>query len=145
MEKSEKSTVLVCVTDQLSCGRLILAGVQIAQEHNAKVQVLSVLPEGIISENTATVMQDLFEIAGDADAEMNFYFNDSPALTAAVHARKNGATHIISGVPGVGSNLFIETLKGLLPEVSLTLVNNENEIYTFPAVSSDFMSKACAI
>ncbi len=42
---------------------------------------------------------------------MTVYFNNEPALTAAVHASKTGAVHLVSGSPGTESNLFIETIK----------------------------------
>ena len=43
---------------------------------------------------------------------MHFYFNSEPALTIAVHARKTGSEHIVSGKPDADSSLFIETLRG---------------------------------
>ena len=64
---------------------------------------------------------------------MTVYFNDSPALTVAVHARQINAVHIVSGSPGTDSNTFIETIKGLLPETPMTIVDNEQQMITFPS------------
>ena len=81
-------------------------------------------------------MQTLYNIAGKLGAEMTVYFNDEPALTAAVHARKTNAVHIVSGSPGAQSNLFVETIKSLLPEVPLSVVDENEQMLTFPAMSA---------
>ena len=134
MNKSQSANVLVCVTDQLSCERLIRAGAAIAEKFNVPVKVLSVLPEGLVSGSTAAVLQNLYDTASSLGAEMTFYFNNEPALTAAVHASKTGAIHIVSGTPGADSNLFIETVKGLMPELPITIIDADNHMYTFPAI-----------
>ena len=103
----------MCVTDQPSCRRLILAGDAIAQKYNVPVKVVTVLKPGLVSSKTADVLQTLYNIAGRLGADMTVYFNDSPALTVAVHARQINAVHIVSGSPGTDSNTFIETIKGL--------------------------------
>lgn len=81
-----QANVLVCVTDQPSCRRLILAGDAIAQKYQVPVKVVTVLKPGLVSSKTADVLQTLYNIAGRLGAEMTVYFNDSPALTVAVHA-----------------------------------------------------------
>ncbi|MDD2362706.1 MAG: hypothetical protein PHH84_07130 [Oscillospiraceae bacterium] len=128
------NNVLVCVTDQLSCERLIRTGAAIAKKKGIPVQVVSVLPETLVSDNTACVMQKLYDTANSLGAEMTFYFNSDPALTVVVHAKKSGATHIVSGTPGTDSTLFIETIKSLLPDLPITIINTDNRLYTFPAV-----------
>lgn len=131
-EQDARAHVLVCVTDQLSCERLINAGVVLAKSQELPVRVLSVLPEGLVNEHTAAVMQSLYDTASALGAEMTFYFNGSPALTAAVYATKHKAVHIISGSPGSNSNQFIETVKGLLPEIPVTIVDTDGQMFTFP-------------
>lgn len=133
MPNQDPANVLVCVTDQPSCRRLILAGSKIAEQYQVPVKVLSVLPPAFVSEKTAEVLQTLTNISGKLGAEMTIYFNDDAALTAAVHARKTNAVHIVSGSPGADSNLFIETVKGLLPEIPMSIVDAEEHIVTFPA------------
>ncbi len=135
MREIPSANVLVCVTDQLSCERLIRAGAALAEEYGVPVRVLSILPEGLVSKQTASVLQNLYDIASSLGAEMTFYFNNEPALTAAVHASQNGAIHIVSGTPGADSNLFIETVKGLLPELPMSLVDADGRLFTFPAIA----------
>lgn len=95
--------------------RLILVGDTIARRSGIPVKVVTILPPGAVSPRTADTLQTLYNIAGKLGAEMTVYFNDEPALTAAVHARKTNAVHIVSGSPGAQSNLFVETIKSLLP------------------------------
>lgn len=133
--------VLVCVTDQPSCRRLILAGDAIAREYQVPVKVITVLSPGLVSAKTADVLQTLYNIAGRLGAEMTVYFNDSPALTVAVHARQTGAIHLVSGSPGTDSNLFIETIKGLLPEIPVTIVEDDQHMITFPSFPSSVPSR----
>lgn len=135
MEPTSTSGVLVCITDQLSCERLIRAGRAIADEKGRSLSVVTVLPQGEVSAHTASVMQDLYDMVRTLDAEMTFYFHQDAALTVAVHARSIGAAQVITGSPGVDSNRFIETVKELLPEVPLTIVDADGRMFTFPALN----------
>ncbi len=136
-----QANVLVCVTDQPSCRRLILAGHAIAQKYQATVKVVTVLKPGLVSPRTADALQTLYNIAGRLGAEMTVYFNDSPALTVAVHARQINAIHIVSGSPGANSNAFLEMIKGLLPETPVSIVDEDEQIITFPAFPSHAASQ----
>lgn len=134
MDTGKSANVLVCVTDQLSCERLIRAGAKIAEKYGVTVKVLSILPEGSVSETTASVLQNLYDTASSLGYEMTVYFNNDPALTAAVHASKTGAVHIVSGTPGADSNMFIETIKTLLPELPMSVIDADDRVFTFPAL-----------
>ena len=136
LSSQSSANVLVCVTDQPSCRRLILAGDTIARRSGIPVKVVTILPPGAVSPRTADTLQTLYNIAGKLGAEMTVYFNDEPALTAAVLARKTNAVHIVSGSPGAQSNLFVETIKSLLPEVPLSVVDENEQMLTFPAMSA---------
>ena len=136
LSSQSSANVLVCVTDQPSCRRLILAGDTIARRSGIPVKVVTILPPGTVSARTADTLQTLYNIAGKLGAEMTVYFNDEPALTAAVHARKTNAVHIVSGSPGAQSNLFVETIKSLLPEVPLSVVDKNEQMLPFPAMSA---------
>lgn len=140
MNQIPKDNVLVCVTDQLSCERLIRTGAAIAKKQGVPVQVVSVLPEGFVSANTASVLQNLYDTANALGAEMTFYFNSDAALTVTVHAKKSGAVHIVSGTPGADSSFFIETIKNLLPDLPITIVDADSRLFTFPAVPARLQS-----
>lgn len=136
LEHEQPANVLVCVTDQPSCRRLIVAGVSIAKKLELPLKVVCVRPEGLVSAKTAEALQVLYNISSKLGADMTVYFNGDPALTVAVHARQINAVHIVSGTPGANSSLFIETVKGLLPELPLSIVDADEHIVTFPGVPS---------
>lgn len=133
MNENKPASVLVCVTDQLSSRRLILAGARIAEQYNARVRVVSILPEGLVSEKTADTLQKLYDVSSSLGAEMTVFFNNEPALTAAVHASQIGAVHLVSGAPGPESNLFIEMIRRLLPELPISILDADDHLITFPA------------
>ena len=117
MDHEHPANVLVCVTDQPSCRRLIVAGASIAQRLELPLKVVCVRPEGLVSPKTAEALQVLYNISGKLGAD-------------------------ISGAPGANSNLFIETVKGLLPELPLSIVDADEHIVTFPGVPSQVSQHA---
>lgn len=136
MPSKPQANVLVCVTDPSSCHRLILAGMAIAEQYDIPVKVVSIVPQSVITPVIAQNLQTLYNIAGRLGAEMTVYFNDEPALTAAVHARQTNAQHLVSGAPGTDSTFFLETVKGLLPEIPISIVDPDEQMYTFPALAA---------
>ena len=60
---------------------------------------------------------------------MNVYFNDSPALVIAVAAKKNNAVTLVTGFPAEGSSGFIARIHELLPELPVTMVDNDLKEY----------------
>ena len=64
-----KGTVLVCVTGQRDCDRLIRAGRQIAQERSIPMQVLCVQPMSSGFETSCEELEYLRQTARDASAD----------------------------------------------------------------------------
>ncbi len=130
-----KKCVMVCITDQPGCNDLIAAAAAIAEQKGLPLVAITVLRAGLMSEYTSDRLQTMYNIAGRHGAELLVLFNDSPALTVAVSARQHNAEHLVVGTPGPMSNRFIETIKGILPEIPLTVVGNERkDQITFPAM-----------
>lgn len=132
-----KGCVMVCITDQPRCNDLIAAAATIARKKELPLVAITVLRVGLMSEYTADRLQTMYNISERHGAELLVLFNDSPALTVAVAARQHKAQHLVVGTPGPMSNRFMETIKGILPEIPLTVVENEQkEPITFPPMSS---------
>ena len=85
-----KNCVLVCVTPQSKCEQLIRSGSLIAQQYGVPLEVLSVFHERDGFSPDPAVLEDLYECAKNENAQMSVYFNDSPAILAAVIAKKKG-------------------------------------------------------
>lgn len=136
MSQETPGSVLVCVTVQPSCHRLIVAGKSLAEQYGVPLRVVSVLPKRLVSPKTADALQTLYNISGKLGAEMTVFFNDEVALTVAVHARQSDVIHLVSGMPEADSNAFVETIRELLPDIPLSLVDQDGQMVTFPALVS---------
>ncbi len=135
MKKNNKQPcVMVCVTQQQSCARLIEAGARIAKEENIPLSVVSVFKESSgLNANDGGALENLFECSQKYNAAMNIYFNDSPALVIAVVAKKNNASTLVTGFPAEGSSGFIARIHEILPELPITMVDgNSNEYKIIP-------------
>ena len=126
------SCVLVCASCKASYQRLLQTGAIIAEESGLQLQVLSILPKGPVDPSKSEFMQSLYDAAAISGAQVTFLFSNEPSLTAAVHATKIGARHIVTGTPDANSNLFLETARALLPELPVSIVDADNRVYTFP-------------
>lgn len=134
-ELNPEDNVLVFVTAQPSCYRLIQAGAAIAETYHMPLKVVTIQPPGPLSKHAADNLQVLYNISGKLGAEMTILFNENPALTAAVHAHQTGAKHIVSGSPGGQSQLFIEAVRQLVPEIPWTVVDDQQQAVTFPPLA----------
>ncbi len=122
--------VLVCVTPQESCVRLIEAGARAAKAENIELVVLSVFRESNgMNANEGGVLENLFQCAKVHDASMRIYFNDSPALTVTVAAKKLNAEMLVTGFPAEGSSGFIARIHEILPELPITMVDKDSNEY----------------
>ncbi|MBR3819787.1 MAG: hypothetical protein IKJ41_11670 [Clostridia bacterium] len=130
MEKLKHPCVMVCVTQQESCSRLIEAGARIAKEEKLPLSVISVFKESKgMNANSGGALEELFGCAQKYNASMNVYFNDSPALVVAVAAKKNRASTIVTGFPADGSSGFIARIHEILPDIPITMVDSESNEY----------------
>lgn len=121
--------VLVCVTGQKSCERLIEAGAHIAQEINAELSVVHVAKMGnnfLGSESEAEALEYLFKISKSYDADMMLLRNDDVVNTIAGHARKVDADIVvIGGSPTKGGNHLTRSLQNALPDLDIRTVISE--------------------
>lgn len=122
----DKSCVLVCVTPQLECERLIQAGSQIAKELGLNLEVLSVFQQKDGFKPNPEVLEHLYECARIENANMSVYFNDNPAILAAVYAKKYGAKTIVAGFPKERSTQFIASIHTLIPDIPISMVDNND-------------------
>ncbi len=143
MSKKRQSSVIVCVTTQDSCTRLIEAGARIAEKENKSLVVLSVFKEkNGLNANEGGALEILYEAARKYNARMNIYFNDSPAIVAAVVSKKENATVFVTGFPAEGSSGFIARIHELLPELPITMVDKDASEYKIIPFSKEDLEAA---
>ncbi len=117
------SCVLVCVTPQKQCEQLIRSGAVIARQYGVPLEVLSVFHERDGASPDPKVLEELYECARKENAQMSVYFNDSPVILSAVIAKKKGAVDIVVGFPKERSTHFVSSLRMLLPDVQISMVD----------------------
>ena len=142
-KKTKQPCVAVGVTPQESCARLIEAGADIAIHSGVSLVVLSVFRESSgLNANEGGALENLFECAKKFNANMDIYFNDSPALVIAIAAKKKHAATLVTGFPGEGSNGFIARIHEFVPELPITMVDNESSEYKIIPVDKEDIEKA---
>lgn len=131
MKLQKKPSVLVCVTSQYDCDRLINAGFEIAVDKGLQLHVLCVHTPV----NNASFLSDeieyLYQTSKSLCADMTIAFNDNAPQTTVDFARKINAKIIITGIPDNHENGFVDTVHDLMPESTITMVTKEGEHLTY--------------
>lgn len=127
MRADKKSSVLVCVTGQFDCDRLIRAGYEHACEQDMELHVLCVhTPVNDISMLSEEI-EYLYRTAKELGADMTIAFDKNAPKFAADFARKINARHLVTGMPDNRPNGFVLTVHEMLPRMQITMVTKENE------------------
>lgn len=129
MSKQKKASVLVCVTGQRDCDRLILVGKALAQSRQVPLQVLCVQPMNNGFDVKSDEIEHLYQVTRDAGAEMTIFFHDEAPLIAAGFVKQVGAKHIVTGMPDGRANGFVEIIHQLMPMVPITMVSEGGKLY----------------
>ena len=123
----EKLLVLVCVTGQKTCERLIVEGAAKARALDAALSVVHVAKKegswligNAASEGEA--LEYLYKISTEHGADMTVIRAEDIISTLVAHARKVGAAMMVLGAPSKGDAGFVRDLRPLLPEVAFHIV-----------------------
>ena len=131
MMLSKKPSVLVCVTGQYDCDRLINAGFEKAVDYGYDLHVLCVHTPI----NNASFLSDeieyLYQTAKRLCADMTIAFNENAPQTTVDFAKRINAKHIITGMPDGKPFGFIDTVHELLPKSHITMVTKEGECLSY--------------
>lgn len=130
--------VLVCVTDQESCDRLIYAGRALAHLEGIDLKVICVRPKKAERWLASDEVEYLFNVAKELEAEMLVFFNDNAAETVAAYVREGGVSYVLVGMPPEPDNsIFITTLKDQCPGVPVITVDRTGSLQLVP-VTQEF-------
>lgn len=130
MTLSKKPSVLVCVTGQYDCDRLINVGFEKAVELGYELHVLCVHTPVSNAAFLSDEIEYLYQTSKSLCADMTIAFNNDTANTAADFARKINAKIIITGMPDGTPNGFVDTVHELLPQSQITMVTKEGACLT---------------
>lgn len=141
MRADKKPSVLVCVTGQYDCDRLIEAGFEQASQLGCDLHVLCVhTPVNDIS-LLSDEIEYLYRTAKELGADMTIAFDQNAPKCAADFARKINARHLVTGMPDNRPNGFVLTLHEMLPRLEITMVTKENETLRY---SVDYAERSFA-
>lgn len=96
--------VLVLVTDQLSCERLIHAGRHLADQQNVPLEVVNIARFGTASNPEAIEL--LYQVSRENDAKMTVQYSEEPEKTLVKMLLQVKPANVITGLPGKGSTLL---------------------------------------
>ena len=115
--------VIVLVTLQHQCARLIRRGVDIALAQGRQLKVVHVAPrdENLEVDAKAAVLNDLYALANEAGAEMCLLVAEDMATVMVEFAKEHKARQMIIGA-GENARGIAETLSELLPGVQILIV-----------------------
>ena len=100
-----KQHVLVCVTGQRNCERLIRHSASLAELLSCPVSVVHAAASDtpfMGGADTAEALEHLYRISKKYNAEMTIIKSTNVIETVADHAKTLRATHIVTGGPAVG-------------------------------------------
>lgn len=125
----EKKHVLVCVTGQKTCERLIAEGGRLAAETGAELSVVHVAKQGtgllggIVAE--AEALEYLFKVSTEYGADMAVIRSEQVIETLTNHAGKVGADLMVLGSSREANKDVTKDLKAQMPDVEFRVVYTE--------------------
>lgn len=124
-----RKPILVLVTLQRSCARLIRMGADMAMKEGCPLRVLHVMTNNAPANPAAyaQTLDYLYALAGEAGAEMCVLSADVPVTAMANYARDNGVEQVVMGGGDQASGIA-ETLSSLMPGVQVLIMNPDEAL-----------------
>ncbi|MDR1465070.1 MAG: hypothetical protein LBJ11_07225 [Oscillospiraceae bacterium] len=114
--------ILLCVTAQRSSAQFLEAGLSAAAQTGAPLEILCVLPPNDAFAPDYDALNELQRLAEASGARVSIYYDDTPAVVAAVFAKHIGASQIVVGASRRPyGRPFPSLLQEMLPHVSVTV------------------------
>lgn len=125
--------VLVCVTDQESCGRLIETGRRLADITDSLLKVICIRPRRTESWFASDEVEFLFGKARQLDAEMIIRFHDYALESVVDYISANDIHSVIVGTPPqAGQSVFISGLEERFPDLPIISVDTDGSLQLVP-------------
>nr|WP_122011817.1 hypothetical protein [Maliibacterium massiliense] len=123
------SEVVVCVTDQFCCDRLIHAGRQLADETGRHLNVLSIQGHACFQARCAEALEYLFEVSKQAGAEMFVYYRADRLETAVQFMRAHNVGAIVCGMPqDAGPDGFVPHMRAAFAQADIIIVDAQGHL-----------------
>lgn len=125
MKKDPK--VMVCVTRQRTCERLIQTGAQIAKERCQALSVVHVAKLGesfLGSSDEGQALDYLFRISKEAGADMTVLRSENVLDSLIEYTRRHTVNEIILGASPQGGADFLKEMEQSLPAVNIRMISS---------------------
>lgn len=121
--------VMVCVTQQKTCERLIMNGHQTMQGDKDKLYVIHVVNRNenfLNNSNDGEALEYLFRVSKEVGADLTVLKSEDIIKAIGDFSKKHEITHIVMGASPNGDNIknhnFAWKLQNMLPSVSFKIV-----------------------
>lgn len=121
--------VLVCVTDQDACDRLIFAGRKLATIEHLELKVINVRPQHTEDWLAGEALEYLFSISKQLDAEMIVLFHDYAPEAVANFIQHNETQYVIVGLPpDPEQSVFISEIEDRFPDMPVISIDDRGSL-----------------
>ena len=125
-----KPRIMVCVTRQRTCERLIQAGAHMARQLGANLFVVHVVKTGshfLGNDEEGEALEYLFRISKAFGADMSVLRADNVLEKLVKYAKMNKISLIVMGTsPDMSENNIIQSVRKRLPSTPVHIVVNED-------------------
>lgn len=122
-------TVLVCITPQIRCKKLISAGNLTANQENAVMKIFCVLPANQSFSPDLEILEELNNASLEFNSELTVIFDDNPVDKISEAANQNDTLMLVTGLPGKNSSQFISLLCTKIGNIPLCMVDDDGTMY----------------
>ncbi len=127
-KRNIKPSILVCVTNQYSCGRLIEAGARIAKDYSMELKVFCALKREQANNSYINEIEYLFSIARKEGAEMSVYYRDDAINAVTTFIYSNKIEHIVVGeVDDIKESEFISSIFEKFDNLPVSIVSKQGD------------------
>lgn len=125
--RDTRPVIMVLVTDQFRCKRLITAGRVLADREGAQLEVVNVIAAG--AERNPDAIEYLFQASRENNASMTIHYSASarPQRFLGGLIQKQRPAAVVTGLPGEGSTL-LQKLWMRFDEVDFYMVDHDGEL-----------------
>lgn len=133
------SPVLVCVTPQLSCEKLISYGKELSSKLKCELCVVASLKKDETAKNISNALKVLNTLSKISESNIDIIYSNNAAKSLGSYINKVNPCHILIGNPIEGGRFFEEFMSNQY-SAPVSIVNGEKEIlYTLPASNFEVM------
>ncbi len=127
--------VLVCVTAQLSCEKLINRGKELAEKLGRPLRVVTVLNKEGNAKEKSTALKNLNALSKKSKCNIDIVYSENAAQSLGFHINKINPCHILIGNPIEGGRFFEEFMSNTYTAPVSVVDSEEKIIYTLPSAN----------